>query len=690
MDTFFKEWFKKNKDSLVRLSENKGVRGIALVVITGGSYLAYKNHQKTIKSEVVSIPGTPPSSNSKDKKVAVDKVFFRRLGRILKIVIPSTVSKETFYIAILTCLLFARTILSVVIAEIAGQNAQFLVSRRWNDMFHGVSRFALITIPAAAVNSGLTYFTNMLSLRIRMRLSEHVHNEYLKGVNFYKAVNLGGNNRIDNADQRVTSDIDKFSTAISELYVNMFKPFLDVILFTQRLGSIIGWQGPAIMYGYFFISAMIKKQIMPSFGRLVAKESELEGYYRTAHQRLIANSEEIAFYDGGRKEKIIIERALKAIFYHVSKVRYLRSLIGVFDGLLVKYWASIVGYLVLASPLLLNLAGSEKKTSVDLTRDYIRNTQYLTNLAQAVGKLVLVGNKLTTIAGYTHRVSELLEMVKHLDGQGNKPFEIVPEPEFKKEGFGDTSEFLKAWKSRCDQRVAARKTEKRTIEIIGGGKIVDGESIKFQGVDIVSPDGKLLVTNLTFEVKPGMNVMVTGPNGAGKSSLFRLIGELWPLKSGTLIKPPKEEILFVPQKPYLVLGTLRDQIIYPHTIEEMKARGASDGDLERLLDLVDPSKNIVKSWKWDDERDWFLAFSGGQKQRVAMARLFYHRPKFAILDECTSAVSDEVEDAIYITAKQLGITIFTVSHRASLRRHHEWILRFDGAGQWGWEPIVKA
>lgn len=131
---------------------------------------------------------------------------------------------------------------------------------------------------------------------------------------------------------------------------------------------------------------------------MVAKESELEGYYRTAHQRLIANSEEIAFYDGGKKEKLIIEKALKAIFYHISRVRYLRALIAIFDGLLVKYWASIVGYLVLASPLLLNIAGTETKTSSDLTRDYIRNTQYLTNLAQAVGKLVMVGNKLTTIA----------------------------------------------------------------------------------------------------------------------------------------------------------------------------------------------------------------------------------------------------------------------------------------------------
>lgn len=120
-----------------------------------------------------------------------------------------------------------------------------------------------------------------------------------------------------------------------------------------------------------------------------------------------------------------------------------------------------------------------------------------------------------------------------------------------------------------------------------------------------------------------------------------------------------------------------------------KARGVTDQDLENLLDLVDPSKNILKTWSWEDERDWFLSFSGGQKQRVAMARVFYHRPKFAILDECTSAVSDEVEDAIYITAKQLGITIFTVSHRQALKRHHEYILRFEGVGgKWQWIKIA--
>lgn len=96
---------------------------------------------------------------------------------------------------------------------------------------------------------------------------------------------------------------------------------------------------------------------------------------------------------------------------------------------------------------------------------------------------------------------------------------------------------------------------------------------------------------------------------------------------GTVVKPSKEDILFVPQKPYLVNGTLRDQIIYPHTVADMRAIGVTDDDLVRLLEVVDPAQSIVREWKFDDQRDWFHSFSGGQKQRVAMARVFYHRPR---------------------------------------------------------------
>lgn len=226
-----------------------------------------------------------------------------------------------------------------------------------------------------------------------------------------------------------------------------------------------------------------------------------------------------------------------------------------------------------------------------------------------------------------------------------------------------------------------------TVRKNQGGQIIVGKFIRFENVNIVSPDGKLLVEDLTFEVRQHQNVMVTGPNGSGKSSLFRILGELWPLHSGTVVKPRKEDILFVPQKPYLVQGSLRDQIIYPQSVEDMKRLNITDDDITKLLLLVDPRKNIIGEYKLDDVRDWFTIFSGGQKQRIALARLFYHRPLFAILDECTSQVNEDIETKVYETCKQLGITLFTVSHRPHLKKFHDGILLFDGRAKWEWSVV---
>jgi ATP-binding cassette subfamily D (ALD) protein 3 len=98
------------------------------------------------------------------------------------------------------------------------------------------------------------------------------------------------------------------------------------------------------------------------------------------------------------------------------------------------------------------------------------------------------------------------------------------------------------------------------------GRIITKDNvIKFDKVPLVTPNGDILVEELSFEVTSGMNVLVCGPNGCGKSSLFRILGELWPLFGGTLTKPPKGKLFYIPQKPYMTLGTLRDQVTYPHT-----------------------------------------------------------------------------------------------------------------------------
>lgn len=161
--------------------------------------------------------------------------------------------------------------------------------------------------------------------------------------------------------------------------------------------------------------------------------------------------------------------------------------------------------------------------------------------------------------------------------------------------------------------------------------------------------------------------------------MFRILGQLWPLKGGILKKPDYSEIFYIPQRPYLPTGTLRDQIIYPHTEQDYNKTGKTDQDLIRLLEIVDIDivrRRVEKGL--EAIKDWNDTLSGGEKQRMAMARLFYHCPRYAILDECTSAVSVDIEGKMYSHAKELGITLITVSHRKTLWKFHDYILRFSG------------
>ena len=119
-----------------------------------------------------------------------------------------------------------------------------------------------------------------------------------------------------------------------------------------------------------------------------------------------------------------------------------------------------------------------------------------------------------------------------------------------------------------------------------------------------------------------------------------MLGELWPPYSGVITKPPKSEIMFVPQKPYLVMGTLRDQIIYPDSHEEMLAKGVTDDDLVSLLALVDPAGIIVERWDFDQEMNWALTLSGGQKQRVAVRLAAL--PVAPALPRCNFQPNDDV------------------------------------------------
>ena len=247
-----------------------------------------------------------------------------------------------------------------------------------------------------------------------------------------------------------------------------------------------------------------------------------------------------------------------------------------------------------------------------------------------------------------------------------------------------------------DQTTAADKgaagtAEKQTLkQTTKGAAITFSDDIIFTDVPILSPNGDELVPKMNFHIKPGMHLLISGPNGCGKSSLFRILGELWPAKSGSLNKPPVDKIFYIPQRPYLPNGTLRDQVIYPHTIQDLKKRGMTDDDLVVIMENVRLSHVLAREKDGSNTlNDWADVLSGGEKQRIAMARLIYHKPLYAILDECTSAVSIDVEGHLYSYMKDQGITLITVSHRDTLWKYHDFLLKFYGDKQFSFGPMPE-
>jgi len=410
---------------------------------------------------------------------------------------------------------------------------------------------------------------------------------------------------------------------------------------------------------------MFLRAISPPFGKYVAIEQALEGDFRYSHSRVIAHSEEVAFYGGGDREKQIVNSSFQRIVDHLNRVFILRFGNGIIDSVLVKYCATMLAFFILSRPVF----GPKAEHNLHITdptkimEDYSRNSGYLINLSQSVGRIVLAGRDLTRFAGFTSRVSDLLEVLEDVSS-------------------GQYQRTMVSKEAKGVNEIKAINAK----ELNGQVREEDG-MIAFEDVPIATPNGDVLVDKLSLVVKSGMNCLITGPNGCGKSSLFRILGGLWPLFDGKMVKPTKRNMFYVPQKPYLPLGTLRDQIIYPDAVADMEQKGKSDEDLMNLLKVVHLEYLVGREGGWESIRDWADVLSGGEKQRVAMARLFYHCPQFAILDECTSAVSIDVEGEMYNYAKESGITLFTVSHRPSLFAYHDYLLRFDGLGNYEFEAM---
>ncbi|XP_043463910.1 ATP-binding cassette sub-family D member 3 [Leptopilina heterotoma] len=598
----------------------------------------------------------------KGPKAHVNKAFFKQLRQLLSIGIPGVFSVESAYIFLIAASLVARSICdlwmiqtgTLIETSIVNMNAALFKKR--------LLKFLAILPMVSVVNNVLKYSIGEMKLRLRTNISRYMIDQYLKGFTYYKMSNL--DTRIANPDQLLTTDVDKFCESCTDLYSNLAKPMLDIFIYVYRLTSTLGGQTPLLMLTYLVLAGGVLTHLRKPISQLTVREQRLEGEYRHIHSRLITNSEEVSFYQGSSREKLTLLASFHKLVTHLRKFLEFRVAIGVVDNFIGKYVASVVGFYAVSIPFLQKNHPILSGTPDHRFKYYYTYGRMLVKLAEAIGRLILAGRELTRLAGFTARVTEIKNVL------------------------GDLS------LGKYERTMVADLSN--SIGRPGDGKIHAKDNIiRFDCVPLVTPNGDVLIKELSFEVKSGMNVLVCGPNGCGKSSLFRVLGELWPVWGGTVTKPPRGKLFYIPQRPYMTLGTLRDQVIYPHTRAEMMRRGnAKDEDLKKFLDLVQLSHLFERETQsnsqgqgWDTVADWMDVLSGGEKQRIAMARLFYHKPQFAILDECTSAVSVDVEDSMYSYCKQENITLFTVSHRRSLWKHHEYYLRMDGRGDYDFKPI---
>ncbi|KAG5241794.1 ABC transporter family member [Salix suchowensis] len=538
-----------------------------------------------------------------------------------------------------------KTTLSNRLAKVQGFLFRAAFLRRVPLFFRLISENILLCFLISTMHSTSKYVTGTLSLCFRKILTKLIHAHYFENMAYYKISHVDG--RITNPEQRIASDVPRFCSELSELVLDDLTAVTDGVLYTWRLCSYTSPKYLFWMVAYILGAGTLIKNFSPAFGKLMSKEQQLEGEYRQLHSRLRTHAESIAFYGGERREEFHIQQKFKTLIRHMSTVLHDHWWFGMIQDFLFKYLGATVAVILIIEPF---FSGQLRPDSSTLGRaEMLSNLRYHTSviisLFQSLGTLSTSSRRLNRLSGYADRIHELISISREL--------------------------------SNDDKSSLQRSGSKNYFS--------EADYVEFSCVKVVTPSGNVLVQDLTLKVDSGSNLLITGPNGSGKSSLFRVLGGLWPLVSGHIVKPGvgsdlNKEIFYVPQRPYTAVGTLRDQLIYPLTadqeIEPLTHSGMvellKNVDLEYLLDRYPPTKEV----NWGEE------LSLGEQQRLGMARLFYHKPKFAILDECTSAVTTDMEERFCTKVQAMGTSCITISHRPALVAFHDVVLSLDGEGGW--------
>lgn len=549
-----------------------------------------------------------------------------------------------FLLGVVLCLL-AYTGLSVVLNNKRGVLISALSAQDESRFWQTVIIFLGVLIVYAPLLAGYNYLRDRLSLQWRRWLTHRFLDNYFRDRAYYNLQHL--NAEIDNPDQRIAEDVRSFTQESLAFLLVLVESVLAVIAFS---GVLWGISRPLVLFLvlYALIGTLVTTIV---FGkplvRLNFEQLKREADFRFSLVRVRENAEAIAFYRGEDREANQVKRRFLDVFDNVKRLLVwelgLNGLTNAYEFIPFILPALVVAPAIFAGDIEVGKVSEAQGAFVRVffsLNVVVARFQALTTFGAGI-------NRLYSFATF------LEESTKGSTSSANQRSD-------------DSQENLSVQPSviqTIEQTDLENTTEQR---------------LAVEHLTLQTPEyQRVLIEDLSMTLSNGEGLLVMGPSGCGKSSLLRAIAGLWKAGSGTIIRPPLEQILFLPQRPYMVLGTLRDQLLYPHTDLDVDERY-----LKQVLEQVNLADLDERFGGFDAQQDWGDVLSLGEQQRLTFARLLLNKPNYAILDEATSALDLNNEERLYQHLQAMGTTFLSVGHRATLANYHQAVLELAQDKAW--------